>query len=187
MFPVTLDLSGRAVLVVGGGPVGRRKAAAVVAAGGVVTGVDPQEMATGAVGTWVRAEYRPEHLDGVWLAFACATPEVNARVAADAADRRVWACDAGDPGRGGFTLPAVGRVGRLAVAVSTGGASPGLARTLCDELTARLTPADAAWAELLAELRPRLTAEQRRALADPVWRARAAVEGIEAVRAAVLG
>lgn len=185
MFPITLDLTGRTVLVVGGGPVGRRKAVAALEAGGAVTVVDPAPPPHGWAGGWLVDEYRADHLDDVWLVFACGPPEVNARVVADATVRRVWACDAGTPWRGGFTVPAAGRVGRLSVAVSTGGASPGLARTLCDELAARLTPADVMWADLLAELRPRSTAEQRRVLADPAWRARVAVEGIDAVRVAV--
>ena len=190
MFPVTLNLAGRAVLVVGGGPVGRRKAAGANLAGGVVTVVDPLPPPADFAGAWVREAYRADHLDGAWLAFACAPPAVNARVVADAAGRRVWACDAGDPPAGGFTVPAVGRVGRIAVAVSTGGAAPGLAAALRDELTSHLTPADAAWADLLAELRPRVKAlppERRRAvfaaLADPAWRGRLA--DVPAARAAM--
>ena len=144
MFPVTLNLSGRAVLVVGGGPVGRRKAAACAAAGGVVTVVDPAEPVAGPW-AWVREAFRAEHLDGAWLAFACVSAEVNARVVADATGRRVWVLDASAGERGGFTLPAVGRAGRIMLAVATG--VPGLSKALRDRLLSQLTAADAAEAD----------------------------------------
>ena len=150
MFPVTLNLGGRAVLVVGGGPVGRRKAAACAAAGAVVTVVDPAEPVAGPW-AWVREAYRADHLDGAWLAFACVSDEVNARVLADATERRVWALDASAGERGGFTLPAVGRVGRIVLAVATG--VPGLSKALRDRLVVQLTAADAAEAERAAALR----------------------------------
>jgi precorrin-2 dehydrogenase/sirohydrochlorin ferrochelatase len=185
-----LRLTGRPVLVVGGGPVGRRKATTAAGAGGLVTVVDPLPPPADFAGRWVRAGYAPEHLAGVWLAFACGPPAVNARVLADAAARRVWACDAADPAAGGFVLPAVGRAGRITLAVSTGGAAPGLAARLRDELAAHLTPADAVWADLLAELRPlvkALPADRRRvvfaALTEPHWRQRLVEGSVAAVRA----
>lgn len=144
MFPVTLNLGGRAVVVVGGGPVGRRKATACAAAGAVVTVVDPAEPVSGPW-AWVREAYRAAHLDGAWLAFACVSPAVNERVLRDASERRVWTLDASVGERGGFTLPAVGRAGRVVVAVNTG--VPKLSQELRDRLTAGVTADDVARAE----------------------------------------
>src|SRR4051812_27326030 len=112
MFPVFLDLTGRRVVVVGGGPVGRRKAEAAHAAGAEVVVVDPAaedltprppslgrkgEKELSAVAppfpgeglgrgslTRLAEPYRPDHLTGASLVFAAATPGVNARVVADA-------------------------------------------------------------------------------------------------------
>lgn len=143
---------------------------------------------------WVAEEYRPAHLDGAWLVFAAGPPEVNAAVVADANARRVWVCDAADPGRGGVILPAVGHVGRVTVAVGTGGASPRLAARLRDEIVAGLDPAYSVWADVLAEVRPTVLAtiadaeERRRVLtelADPRWLEAIRADGADAVRARV--
>ena len=197
MFPVTLDLAGRRVVVVGGGSVGRRKAAAAAAAGAVVTVVDPAESPGTAVpGLTVLVEsYAPDHVTGADLVFACATPEVNARVVADCRVRRVWVNSATDPTVGDFTLPAVLGVGKLTLAVATGGAAPALARRVRDRLAAQFDAAFAAWVELLNEVRGQVLvtvadpARRRELLdgfADWPWLDRLRAEGVEAVRAAML-
>lgn len=197
MLPVTLDLTGRAVVVVGGGSVGRRKAAAAAAAGAVVTVVDPAgSPGTAAPGLSVRAEpYAPAHLTGAALVFACATPEVNARVVADCRASGVWVNSATDPRAGDFTLPAVHAVGRLTLAVATGGAAPALARRVRDRLAGQFDPAFATWVELLNEVRGQVLATvadpaRRRQLlddfADWPWLDRLRAEGVEAARAAML-
>lgn len=192
MFPVTLDLAGRTVVVVGGGAVGRRKAVAAAAAGALVTVVDP----AGSPGVTVRAEpYSPAHITGAALVFACATPEVNARVVADCRARGVWVNSATDPSAGDFTLPAVHAVGRLTLAVATDGASPALARRVRDRLAGQFDGAFAAWVELLNEVRGQVLVSvsdptRRRNLldgfADWPWLDRLRAEGVEAVRAAML-
>ncbi|HYH65741.1 MAG TPA: NAD(P)-dependent oxidoreductase [Urbifossiella sp.] len=197
MFPVTLDLTGRTVVVVGGGAVGRRKATAVAAAGAHVLLVDPTGCPGTAVpGLSVRTEdYSPAHLTGAALVFACATPEVNARVVADGRALGVWVNSATDPAGGDFTLPAVHAVGRLTLAVATGGASPALARRVRDRLAGQFDAAFAAWVELLNEVRGQVLvtvadpARRRQLLddfADWPWLDRVRAEGVAAVRAAML-
>jgi precorrin-2 dehydrogenase/sirohydrochlorin ferrochelatase len=184
MFPVTLDLRGRTVVVVGYGAVGRRKAAAAEAAGAVVRAIDPA----------VNEPYRPDHLVGAALVFACAPPAVNARVVADCRARNVWVNAASDPEAGDFALPAVLRAGELSVAVSTGGAAPALARRVRDRLAGQFDAAFAAWVDLLNEVRGEVLAavpdDSRRrelldAFADWPWLDRLRAEGVEAVRAAM--
>lgn len=186
LFPLFVDLAGKRVVVVGGGKVGRRKADAARAAGAVVCVVDPVAPAD------TSAEYAPAHLVDAHLVFACATPDVNARVVADATARGVWvnsATDAAD-----VILPAVLTRGDLVIAVSTGGASPALARRIRDKLDAEFDDAFTAWVQLLAELRPVVLstvpdADRRRALLDDLadwqWLARIRAEGVDAVRAAM--
>lgn len=195
-FPVVLDLTDRRVVVVGGGAVGRRKAAAARLAGAAVRIIDPNlSELSPDLGIWIREPYRPAHLDGAWLVFCAAPASVNAAAIADANARGIWACDVGDPIRGGFAMPAVGRRGALTVAVSTGGAAPGFAARVRDELVAGLDPCYAEWVELLAELRPRVLASlddpaaRRIAFAkicEPAWLPRLKSEGIDAVRRAML-
>jgi precorrin-2 dehydrogenase/sirohydrochlorin ferrochelatase len=194
MFPVLLDLSGKRVVVVGGGAVGRRKALAARDAGAEVVIVDPR--APGEPGTTHHAEaYRTEHLVGACLVFAAATPEVNARVGADARAAGVWVNSATDPQTGDCFLPAVVRRGGLTIAVGTGGASPALARRIRERLEAEFDDTFAAWVGLLDEVRPVVQATvadpaRRRglldALADWPWLERLRADGVEATRAAML-
>jgi precorrin-2 dehydrogenase/sirohydrochlorin ferrochelatase len=193
MLPVFLDLTGRVALVVGGGPVGRRKARAVLAAGGQVRLVCLEARPEDAQGIdWRQQAYEEAHLDGVSLAFAAATREVNARVADDARRRGVWANVA--DGAGDFHLAAAVRRGGLVVAVGTGGAAPALARRLRERLEGQFDEAYADWVALLGEMRPVVLAtiadeaKRREAfgrLADWSWLDRLRSEGAEAVREAM--
>lgn len=196
MLPVMLRLDGRLVVVVGGGAVGRRKALAAHAAGATVHMIDPRPQGASVEGITVIAEaYRPEHLESAALVFACASPEVNAIVAGHAAARGIWVNSATDPGAGDFFLPAVLARGGLTLAVSTGGASPALARRIRDRLEAEFDPAIADWVQLLNEMRPQVLAAvsdpaKRRdlldRLADWPWLDRLRAEGLDAVRQAML-
>ncbi|QDU21681.1 precorrin-2 dehydrogenase/sirohydrochlorin ferrochelatase family protein [Urbifossiella limnaea] len=197
MFPVTLDLAGRTVVVVGYGAVGRRKAATAAAAGAHVVVVDPAvSSVTGVPGLAIRCEnYAPHQLSGAALVFACATPEVNARVVADGRTRGIWVNSATNPTDGDFTLPAVHAAGRLTLAVATGGASPALARRVRDQLADQFDATFEAWVELLNEVRGQVFVTvsdpaRRRVLldgfADWPWLDRLRSEGAEAVRAAMI-
>ena len=104
--------------------------------------------------------------------------------------------DAAVPERGNFTLPAVGRVGGVTVAVSTGGASPRLATRLRDELVAGIDAVLPAWVELLEALRPEILRDiddpvTRRELfaelASPAWGERLRTESREVVTEAMRG
>jgi precorrin-2 dehydrogenase/sirohydrochlorin ferrochelatase len=194
-FPVLLSLAGRLVVVVGGGAVGVRKASAASAACAAVRVVDPRSPLALPPGTiHIPEAYRAEHLIGASLAFACATPEVNARVVADARERGVWVNAATRPDEGDFTLPAVVRRGDLVLAVSTGGASPALARRVRERLEAEFDEPFAQWVKVLSEVRSEVLAcvpdESRRrellnSFADWPWLERLRAEGADAVLAAM--
>ncbi len=195
-FPVGLDLTGRRVVVVGGGPVGRRKAVAARTAGAVVRVVAPEPRPADIAADieWVSEPYQSRHLEGQMLVFAAATTAVNAFVVADATARQLWVCDSADPARGTFTTPAVGARGSVTVAVDTAGAAPALARRLRDRIVEQLDPAIADWAELLAEVRGVVLekvpdARVRRALltdfADWPWLERLRRDGLDSTRLAM--
>jgi precorrin-2 dehydrogenase / sirohydrochlorin ferrochelatase len=156
-YMACIDLTGRRVLVVGGGRVALEKVEGLLGSGADVTVVAPQvvpELAAPEV-TLVRRAYRTEDLDGQFLVVAAtSTTAVNRRVFRDA-EARAQLCNVVDvPELCSFILPAVHRQGPIAVAVSTGGASPVLAQRLRDELAAVVRPEHADLAYQLRELRP---------------------------------
>ena len=198
-YPIELKLSGKTVVVIGLGAVGRRRAAGLLATGARVVGIDPAAggfASESLAGIEIIAEaYRAEHLRGASLAIAAAWPEVNRQVVADAQAMGVWVNSASDPEASDFSLPAVWKSGLLILTVSTSGASPALAAALRDRAAEALGPSAAGLATLLAELRPLVLArvqdpEARRLIfqdwANPRWLQLWAEQGPDAVRQALL-
>jgi hypothetical protein len=101
LFPLFLRLAGRPALVVGGGQVAAARVRQLLDAGARVAVVAPdvraEILASGAAVE--RRPFEPRDLQGVWLAVAAATPEVNRAVAAAAEARRVFVV-ADDPASG---------------------------------------------------------------------------------------
>ena len=175
-YPVTLDLAGRPCLVVGGGQVAERKVAGLVDAGARVTVVSPVlsrgllALANdGRFGWWPR-EYAAGDAAGFFLVMiATDDGAVNDAVAAEARARGALVNCADDPARCDFILPAVVRRGPVTVAVSTGGASPFMARLVREEIEALLPEHYAALTEVVADARRVLRARGVSADADR-WR-----------------
>jgi precorrin-2 dehydrogenase / sirohydrochlorin ferrochelatase len=136
-YPAILDIAGRGALVVGAGRVGEGKIANLVAAGADVKVVSLT--ATPEVKRWadegtIELELRPYEngdLDGRFLVIAATEDsETNARVFEDAEHRQML-CNVVDVTHlCNFILPSIVRRGDLAIAVSTAGASPALARRI---------------------------------------------------------
>jgi uroporphyrin-III C-methyltransferase / precorrin-2 dehydrogenase / sirohydrochlorin ferrochelatase len=138
-YPLTLDLAGRPVVVIGGGPVALRRSLALLEAGAEVTVIAPRllpalsELATkrgagrpgpqaGGRLRLVRRSYQDGDLAGMWLAHAATDdPAVNAAVAAEAERERVWCVRADDASSSAAATPAVTRHGEVTVAVTASG------------------------------------------------------------------
>jgi precorrin-2 dehydrogenase / sirohydrochlorin ferrochelatase len=152
-----LDLNGRSCLVVGGGKVGLEKAKGLLECGAAVTVVAPQiEPELERLPVQVhRKRYETADLEGNILVVA-ATPvrSVNRRISRDAEERAMLVNVVDTPDLCSFILPAVYRRDPIALAVSTGGASPALAKRLRDELGARIDDEHVALARRLRDLRP---------------------------------
>jgi precorrin-2 dehydrogenase / sirohydrochlorin ferrochelatase len=153
LYPLFMDVAGRRCVVVGGGGVASRKARGLLGSGARVTVVAPEvapEIETMGVKV-ERRPYAPGDLAGAALAFAATDRrEVNAAVAREANEGGIPVNVADRPADGDFALPSVLRRGGLQVAVSTGGASPTLARKIRDALEPSFA---AEWAGVVEKLR----------------------------------
>jgi precorrin-2 dehydrogenase/sirohydrochlorin ferrochelatase len=155
-----LRLSGRRCLVVGGGDVGLEKVEGLLACGGDVTLVAPEaieplrELAAEGSIRWEQREYRPEDLEATFIVIAAtADTDVNIAVFEDA-ERRAMLVNVVDvPPLCNFILPAIIRTGPLAIAISTAGASPALAKRIRDEIADEYGEPYARLAILLNEVR----------------------------------
>ena len=161
LYPVSLDVSGRACLVVGGGPVAARKARTLVECGAAVTVIAPtlsedMEQLVPSLFTLERRCYGGDASAFRLVVTATGLPDVDGAVCADAEGAGVWVNSADDPAHCSFILPAVHRDGDVTVAVSTGGRSPALASWLRTRLAALCGPGLGTLAELLGEARDRL-------------------------------
>lgn len=122
-YPLLADLTGRRVVVIGGGTVATRRSRGLLEAGALVHVVAPRiDPALAELDVAVhRRSYVEGDLEGAWLVCACTdSPEVNAAVAAAAEGRRIL-CVRADRAQGGTArTPAVARSGDVTVAVTAG-------------------------------------------------------------------
>jgi precorrin-2 dehydrogenase / sirohydrochlorin ferrochelatase len=138
-----LKLTGRRCLVVGGGEVGLEKVEGLLACDGDVVLVAPEAepaleayAAEGSI-DWARRAYRPEDLEGSFMVIAATNDsEVNIGIYHDAEQRAMLANVVDVPPLCNFILPAIVRMGPLAIAISTAGASPALAKRMKAEVAA---------------------------------------------------
>jgi precorrin-2 dehydrogenase / sirohydrochlorin ferrochelatase len=155
-----LRLSGRRCVVVGGGEVGLEKVEGLLACDGRVVLVAPEAVpgleALAAEGSieWLRREYRADDLEGTFVVIA-ATGDTDVNIAVhEDAERRAMLVNVVDvPPLCNFILPAIVRTGPLAIAISTAGASPALAKRIKAEIAAAYGEPYARLAVLLNDAR----------------------------------
>ncbi|ALV46465.1 siroheme synthase [Arthrobacter alpinus] len=128
LYPTSLRLLGRPVLVVGGGTVAARRAKALLDAGAQVTLVAPvlsapaRELADAGLLTWAARGYISADMDGVWYAVAASNNfDVDALVASDAEASRIWCVNHSHAQESAAWTPAVATVEDVKVAVNAGG------------------------------------------------------------------
>ncbi|MEJ2684619.1 MAG: bifunctional precorrin-2 dehydrogenase/sirohydrochlorin ferrochelatase [Candidatus Sulfobium sp.] len=156
-YPAFLDLRGKRAVIVGGGRIAERKILSLIEAGADVTVVSPslterlrQEKSDNRISHLSRS-YRKGDLLGSFLVIAATdSEEINSRVAGDA-PALVNVVDV--PSECNFIAPSVVRRGPLTLAVSTGGASPAMAKTLRKELQKAYGPEFSGYLRFLKQVR----------------------------------
>jgi uroporphyrin-III C-methyltransferase/precorrin-2 dehydrogenase/sirohydrochlorin ferrochelatase len=123
-YPVGLFLSGRRVLVVGGGHVAQRRVPGLLASGAHVVLVSPQVtpalegMVAGGEIAWWQRGFAPTDLDDMWYVIAATDDHaVNDAVSAAAESRRIFCVRSDDAPLATAWTPAVGRYGEDTIAV----------------------------------------------------------------------
>ena len=161
LYIACLKLKGRRCVVIGGGEIGLGKVEGLLACDADVTLIAPeahdalQELAREASIEWHARSYGGERdLDGAFLAIA-ATDDTDLNIAVfEDAERRAMLVNVVDvPPLCNFILPAIVRVHPLAIAISTAGASPALAKRMAREIAEQFGEPYARLAVVLAELR----------------------------------
>src|SRR3954468_2858573 len=155
-----LKLTGRRCLVVGGGEIGLEKVEGLLACDGRVVLVAPdavpelQKLAAEGSIEWIRRDYEPGQLEPTSIAIpATDDTDVNIRVYEDAERRAMLVNIVDVPPLCNFILPAIVRTGPLAIAISTAGASPALAKRIKRQVAAEFGEEYARLAVLLNEVR----------------------------------
>ena len=182
-FPAFLDLSGRPVLVVGGGAVAWRKVRLLADAGASVTVVakhlSPEfaDHADDVPVTVIRRGFTAGDVLGKAVAVAATDDgEVNRRVAEAGAAAGVPVNVVDDAELSSFVFPAIVQRGEVVVAISSSGAAPVLARRLRAKIEELLPPRLGALANFAKQLRDFV----RKRVPDPSARLRlweSALEG----------
>lgn len=165
MYPVSLNITGRLCVVIGGGKVAERKVSGLLAAGGRVRVISPVLTASlhalvdrGTV-TWRAKPYESGDLDEALLVFAATDqPAVQAAVQRDARAAGLLANIADAPEACDFQIPAAVRRGDLLLTVSTSGRSPAVSALIRRQLEGEFGEEYGLLTDLLGEARDRILA-----------------------------
>jgi siroheme synthase-like protein len=155
-----LKLRARKCLVIGGGELGLEKTEGLLACDGDVIVISPEVLpevealaVEGSI-TWLQRDYEQGDLEGKFLVIACTDDtDTNIRIYDDAEERAMLANIVDVPPLCNFILPAIVRTGPLAIAISTAGASPALAKRMKAEVSELFGEEYARMAVLLNEVR----------------------------------
>ncbi len=163
-YPMFVDLEGRRCVVVGGGPIATEKVEKLLLHGAAVRLVSPQvtsELArmidAGEIAEYRERTYRPEDLEGCFLVIAATNLDPINRMVWQDAEARNMVCNVVDvPPLCNFIVPSIVRRGELALAISTGGASPVVAKHIRRQLDEAYGPEWEALVDLLRNVRDEL-------------------------------
>ncbi len=137
-YPIYLNVKGKKCVIIGGGKVAYRKACSLREAGADTVVVSPEfcpEIADEGGLTLVKENYDERFLDGALLVIASTDNEaINQKVALDAGKRDIIVNVVDYPELCSFIVPSTINRGDLCISISTGGASPAVAKRIREEL-----------------------------------------------------
>lgn len=141
-YPINLNLTNKEVVIIGGGKIAERKTKNLIPTGAHITVVSPEltaklaEMADQKLLTWKNKTFSPEDIKTALMVIAATNhPPTNLLVKKSAGQNQLVSL-VDNPNQSDFQTPTVMRRGKLAIAISTSGASPLLAKKIHNQLEA---------------------------------------------------
>ncbi len=174
-YPVFLNLAGKRCVIIGGGTIAQGKIGGLLQAGCQITVISPdatpsirQAAQRGDV-TWLERTYKPGDLEGAFIGVAATNVwHVNREIYEEAERLGVLLNVVDDPDLCSFIAPSVVKREPVTLAISTGGASPALARKLRETLAHAEALEWADLADVLAQAR-RIVKEKRVVIDPERW------------------
>lgn len=164
-YPILLRLEGKKVVVAGGGKVAERKVTGMLGTGASIIVISPNAtenlrcLARNGKIAWLEKSFEKEDIEGAFLIFAATNDnELNQSIKMAASDQQLVTI-ADDPEGSDFHVPSHMQRGRLSIAVSTGGASPTLARSIRQRLEQQFDKEYEEYLEFLYSARQRILRE----------------------------
>ena len=162
-YPIFLELSGRRVVVIGGGAVAVRKAQSLLSAGArlVVVAEKIDDMLTalcqGTNAELIKSKYSKDYLAVAVLAIAATNDhQLNRRIYKDCQELEILCNVVDEPQLCDFFVPAVVKRGGLQIAIGTEGHSPAYAGHLRKKLERMFTDKHGEFLAELEKLRKRI-------------------------------
>ncbi len=164
-YPVSLDISDKKCVVIGGGEVAERKimrllecgARVVLVGKSIIPGL--RAMSEEGVIEHVPCDYSEEHIEGAFLVIgATDRDDVNERIYRDSNSRGILVNIVDEPARCNFIVPAIFRRKDLLIAISTGGKSPALAGRLRKSMEEKYGPEYGILLDIMGNLRKKIIA-----------------------------
>ncbi len=161
LYPLFADISGRRVLLVGGGNLATEKIDALLASEADVVVVSPeiseklQQLVDEDKVTYHKRCYETGDVDGAWLVMVAVNNDpVHREIHAECVEKSIL-CNVVDVTELCiFQVPAICRQGPLSIAISTSGTSPAMAKRIKNELNEQFDPAYEVFLNALKDLRP---------------------------------
>ncbi len=121
-LPISIDIDGKKILIIGGGRVGLHKATILhrFTNEATIISLEFKDGFEQLPFTLIKKEYEPSDLDGATLVYVCTeNSELNQRIKRDAEERRILASVCDNPPLCDFISPAIYKEGDLTIAVSS--------------------------------------------------------------------
>ena len=174
-YPVYLNLAGKRCVIIGGGAIAQGKIGGLLQAGCHITVISPEatpgirQAAQRGDVTWLERTYQPGDLEGAFIGVAATNVwHVNREIYEEAERLGVLLNVVDDPDLCSFIAPSIVKREPVTLAISTGGASPALARKLRETLAHAEALEWADLADVLAQAR-RIIKEKRVAIDPERW------------------